>query len=281
MAGAPQKPPREGAALRFLYGTAFGRMALRALTAPALSRAVGAFMDSGLSKPFIAPFIRRCGIDMEEYLRRDFASFNDFFTRDIVPERRPIDRDPASLIAPCDGFLSVYEIEGSAVMPVKHSAYTVGSLLRDEDVSARFTGGMCLVFRLCPDNFHRYCYIDSGVKGRNVRLEGRLNTVRPIALEKYPIFTENAREYTLIETENFGEVVQMEVGAMFVGKIKNHHEQANVRRGEEKGMFLFGGSTVIVLLKKDAADIDLNLIAATRDGLETPVKMGERIGTKN
>ena len=79
----------------------------------------------------------------------------------------------------------------------------------------------------------------------------------------------------MLETEDFGAVVQMEVGAMLVGKIKNHHGGGPVTRGVEKGMFLYGGSTVILLLEKKKANIDQRFFAATDAGNETPVVMGE------
>ena len=139
-------------------------------------------------------------------------------------------------------------------------------------------GGAALVFRLCVDNYHRYCYVDSGVKGRNVHIPGILHTVRPIALESVPVFVRNTREYTVIDSESFGRLVQMEVGALLVGRIRNLHGPGRVRRGQEKGCFLYGGSTVIVLLRKNAAAVDEVYIKNTQDGVETPVRYGQRIG---
>ena len=188
--------------------------------------------------------------------------------------------EPPALIAPCDGLLSAYRLSGDAVIPVKQSRYTLSSLLGGDSVSQHYQDGICLVFRLCVEHYHRYCYIDSGVKGENVFLPGKLHTVRPVALEKLPVFTQNCREYTVIQTENFGAVIQMEVGAMLVGRIKNHHGAGTVRRGEEKGMFLYGGSTVIVLLEEGRAHLPEELYQATENQIETPVKMGQRIGGK-
>ena len=270
---------RESAALRFLYGTVAGRLVLKLLCTRGLSRLCGCFLDSGASKPLIRPFVRRHGIDLSEYVDEDFKSFNEFFSRKIKEGRRPVVQDAPALIAPCDGLLSAYRVSEDTVIPVKQSGYTISSLLGGGSVSKNYQNGICLVFRLCVDHYHRYCYIDSGVKGENVFLPGKLHTVRPVALEKFPVFTENCREYTVIKTENFGEAVQMEVGAMLVGKIKNHHGPGNVRRGEEKGMFLYGGSTVIVLLEEGRAHLPEELYQATENRTETPVKMGQRIGT--
>ena len=269
---------KESAALRFLYGTVAGRLVLKLLCMRWISRLCGRFLDSGASKPLIRPFVRRHGIDLSEYISEEFKSFNDFFSRKIKEDRRPAAPEPSALIAPCDGLLSAYRISGDTVIPVKQSRYTISSLLGGSNVSENYQNGICLVFRLCVDHYHRYCYIDSGVKDRNVFIPGKLHTVRPIALEKFPVFTQNCREYTVIKTENFGDIVQMEVGALLVGKIKNLHGPGNVRRGEEKGMFLYGGSTVIVLLEEGRARLPEELYRATENRIETPVKMGQRIG---
>ena len=269
---------KESTALRFFYGTAVGRLILKPLCTRGISRLCGRFLDSGASKPLIRPFVRRHGIDLSEYVSKEFRSFNEFFSRKIKEDRRPVAPDPSALIAPCDGLLSVYRVSGDTVIPVKQSRYTISSLLGGDSVSETYQNGICLVFRLCVNHYHRYCYVDNGVKGKNVFLPGKFHTVRPIALEKFPVFTQNCREYTAIQTENFGDIVQMEVGAMLVGKIKNYHGPGNVRRGEEKGMFLYGGSTVILLLEEGRAHLPEELSQATENRLETPVKMGQRIG---
>ncbi len=271
--------PKESAALRFLYHTAPGRLCLRLLTARWVSKAAGAFLSSRASKPLIASFLKKNGIDLSDYEAEEYRCFNDCFCRRIRPELRPIDRDPHVLIAPCDGLLSVYPIREGTVLPVKQSQYTISSLLRDEALAARYRDGVCLVFRLCVNHYHRYAYADTGHKGGNVFIPGRLHTVRPIALEAGPVFTENCREYTLIDSAVFGRMLQMEVGAMLVGKICNLHGERDVTRGEEKGMFLYGGSTIILCLEAGRAAIEPALLRATEEGVETPVRMGEALGS--
>jgi phosphatidylserine decarboxylase len=151
-------------------------------------------------------------------------------------------------------------------------------LLRNDELVNLYKDGTCLVFRLCVNHYHRYSYFDNGVKGNNKFIKGRLHTVRPIALGRYPVFVQNCREMTVMETEHFGKAIQLEVGALLVGKIANLHESGPIKRGEEKGMFLYGGSTVVVLLQKDAATLPQELYDATNQGLETPVRMGQQIG---
>lgn len=268
----------DGGALGFLYGTAPGRLLLRPLTARWVSRAAGRLMDSGLSRPLIAPFIRKNGIRMEDYLPEEYPSFNAFFTRRVRPDARQIDEAPDHLIAPCDGRLSVYAIGEDSVFSIKNSRYDVSALLGGDKRGERFRGGTCLVFRLCVDDYHRYHYLDDGAKGENHFIPGALHTVRPIALEHTDVFLQNCREYTFLETEHFGTVAQIEIGALLVGKISNNMGAGNFRRGEEKGKFLYGGSTVALLLTPGAADIDPRFWQAAARGEETRVRLGQRIG---
>ncbi len=269
--------PRDGALLRFLYRTMPGRCLLRLLCARWVSRLCGRFLDSPLSRPLVGPFVRKSGIRLEEFESASYRCFNDCFTRRIRPELRPVDRGADALIAPCDGLLSVYRIEGGAVIPVKQSRYTISELLGGDPASERFDGGVCLVFRLRVEHYHRYCYPDGGRVLRSAFLPGELHTVRPIALEKLPVFVRNCREYALLETDRLGLVAQVEVGAMLVGRIQNHPAPERFARGEEKGMFRYGGSTVILLIEPGRLRLPEEAFALARAGMELPVRMGERI----
>lgn len=267
-----------GASLRFLYRNPVGRGMLRLLTHPALSKAAGWLLDRKCSTMLIRPYVRHYQMDLSPYEQEEYRSFNAFFTRKIRPEYRPFDREENVLTSPCDGKLSVYPVSAGTVFPVKGFSYTVGELLRDKTLAAQFYGGYCFVFRLAVDDYHRYCYFDSGQKGDNITIQGRLHTVRPIALERASVFCENSREYTVIESDHFGRAVQMEVGALMVGRICNYHQARRVRRGEEKGRFEFGGSTVILLLQGERVCPMQVLLDATAKGWETEVHCGERIG---
>lgn len=266
--------------LKFLYKNSFGRIILKVITLPFVSSLVGAYMNSGLSKGRIDKFIMTNGINMEDYEKAEFKSFNEFFTRKIKAEKRPFPKEKSVLFSPCDGKLSAYKISKDTVLPVKGSSYTISQLLDNPDLAKEYEGGSCLVFRLAVDDYHRYCYIDDGTKTDNVKIKGKLHTVQPIALNMMPVFVQNSREYTVLHTENFGDVVQVEVGALCVGKIKNHHGSGKITAGQEKGMFLFGGSTIILLIHKDKAEIQQEFFKNTENSLETIVKMGEPIGRK-
>ncbi len=269
---------KESGALRFLYGNAAGRCVLRLLNGRWLSKLAGRFLDTRLSKFLVKGFIEKNGIDLSEYEKDTFDSFNDCFTRKIKEGARPFDEAPSSFCSPCDGLVSIYDVTEGAVIPVKQSAYTVSSLLGGDGTAEKYSDGVCVVIRLCVHNYHRYAYVDDGVKGENRFIPGRLHTVRPIALEKYPVFAENCREWTEMSTENFGDVVECEVGAMLVGKIKNHLGAGKISRGGEKGMFLYGGSTVVLLTERGRVEFDRRFYEATSRGEETPVRMGEVIG---
>lgn len=277
---APVRPDKDSALLKFLYHNMAGRLALKLLSSRTVSIVMGCFLDSSFSKGLIRPFIKSHRISLKEYEDKEYRCFNDFFCRKIRKGQRPVDARPEALIAPCDGFLSAYRMKQDMVIPVKQSRYSLKSLFAENEIYREYEGGVCLVYRLCVNHYHRYCYVDNGMKGENRFIPGRLHTVRPIALETVPVFTENCREYTVIDTENFGRVVQMEVGAMLVGKILNYHGKQKVRKGQEKGRFLYGGSTILVLLRKDQVKLPQSLFQATAEGLEVPVKQGEMVGIK-
>lgn len=264
--------------LAFLYQTVFGRAILKILCKPQLSALCGRFLDTRISLLLVKPFVKKNHIDLFEY-ESHFTCFNDCFSRKIKQGMRPFPKEENVFASPCDGLLSIYQIHDQTVLPVKQSRYTIPGLLQDQELADRFTDGFCLVFRLCVNHYHRYSYFDSGTKGENIRIPGILHTVRPVALAQIPVFVQNSREYTVMRTDHFGTAVQMEVGALLVGKISNHHGTYTFRRGEEKGCFLYGGSTIIVLLEKDAVKLHDTMAHIVGTGEEFPVRMGDPIAT--
>ncbi|MCL2765713.1 MAG: phosphatidylserine decarboxylase [Treponema sp.] len=235
-------------------------------------------MDSPLSILFIKGFIKRNKIDMNEYENARFSSFNEFFSREVKKEYRPFSDNTNDLISPCDGKLTVYQINAGSVFHIKNSIYDLNVLLQDKPLAEDYNNGVCLIFRLTPSDYHRYCYIDNGEIASSKKINGVLHTVRPVSLKHYNIYKLNSREYSIMQTENFGKVIQIEVGALFVGRIKNHISSGLFERRKEKGMFEFGGSTIIMLFQKDKAVIDGAIWNNTRLNKETIVKMGCKIG---
>ena len=265
--------------LPFLYGTVPGRMILKVLTCRPVSKIVGLWQSSPFSALTIDRFILNNNIRMRDYVPAKYASFNDFFARKIRRSRRPICEDKEALITPSDGKVLAYRVKDDLSVRIKNRTYTLNELFDGDDITQEFPGGFLYVIRLTVDNYHRYSYVDSGVKSENTFIKGKLHTVNPVALDHVPVFHENCREYTVIDGDNIGRHVMMEVGAMLVGKIVNHHGAGRVKRGAEKGFFMFGGSTVVLLTKK-AIVPDNDILFNTRKGIETLVKLGEQIGHK-
>lgn len=264
--------------LQWMYTHRAGRLVLKVLVLPPISGAGGWLLDRRCSKVFIKPFVKNQGIDLEQYENKEYSSYNDFFTRQIKKEHRPIEGDASTLISPCDGKLSVYPIDGKRRFSIKGTEYTVDSLLRSGRIAGKYQGGYACIFRLTVDDYHRYCYVDDGVKSGNIRIPGIFHTVNPAANAVCPVYKENTREFSLLKSSHFQTVLMMEVGALMVGRITNYHQECRVSKGEEKGRFEFGGSTVILLFQKDAVVFDRRLLENTQKGYETIVKMGERLG---
>ncbi len=264
--------------LKILYKNKLGRILLKQLVKPWISNVSGVILSSSCSRGLIPPFIKRNNINMAEYEERSFLSYNDFFTRRIKEGQRTVAHQPDHLIAPCDSKLSVYSITKDSHFIIKNTQYTLHSLLKNKKLADYYEGGVLLLFRLSVDDYHRYCYIDNGRKSKNYHIKGVFHTVNPIANQVLPVYKENTREFSVMDTENFGRILVMEIGAMLVGKIVNYHEDAIVQRGEEKGRFEFGGSSIIILLEKDRAVIDEDIRNNSANGTETMVKLGERIG---
>ena len=262
----------------FLYSTIPGRILLKVLTRRFISKIVGKYMDSSLSKGRISNFISKNSLDMTDYVQREYNSFNDFFTRELKEGARTVCMDNDALISPCDGLLSVYNISDNMDIRIKGSRYTAQELLENEELAKNYCGGKMLVFRLTVTDYHRYIYVDDGTKEGNVFIPGVLHTVQPISQTRYKIYKTNSREYTVLHTPNFGDVIHMEVGAMMVGRICNNHMEYTFKRGEEKGRFEFGGSTIVLLIEKGKAEIFETYVPDTFT--EVPVKLGQKIGVK-
>lgn len=267
--------------LEVIYGHALTRMLLRPFLSPAVSDICGKFLSTRLSRRIIPSFVKKNHIDLGIYEKQEFDSYNAFFTRKIKAEQRPINDQKNVLISPSDGKVTAYPITQKGRFWIKHTQYTAAQLLKDERLAERYMGGWIYVIRLTVDDYHRYCYVADGRKSRQRKIRGVLHTVNPVANDYYPIYKMNSREYCLLKTKELGTILLMEVGALMVGKISNHEEDsAQVKRGDEKGMFEFGGSTIVVMTEPGMAEPDKDIIHNTKAQAETLVKMGEPIGCK-
>lgn len=264
------------------YRTAVGRALMKFLCNPVFSKVGRIVLESRFSAGAVAWFAKKNNMDLSEYEEKEYASFNDFFTRKIKQGKRFVTKDDRILVSPADGKVSAYKITDYRTFKIKNSIYTVNTLLRDNKLAKRYEGGIAVIIRLSVDNYHRYCYPCNGIKSHNRFIRGMLHTVNPLVSEYIPVYKENSREYCMIMSDNFGDVIQMEIGAMLVGKITNiHKDTCRVNRGDEKGYFEFGGSTIILLLEKDKVNVCADLIENTKKGFETVIKQGESIGEAN
>lgn len=273
-----ETPEVGGGAIRFTYGTAFGRMLAKGLLCRRpVSALYALWQRSPLSRGKVRRFMRTYRISADDCTAQEFSCFNDFFTR----QRKNYVNQTAEneLPAVADSKLTALPISAEQRFAVKGVPYTVAELLEDDALAAQYEGGVCLIFRLAPDDYHRYVYPDCGTQGATRVINGVLHTVNPIAAG-LKVYRRNARRFTVLQTEHFGQVVQMEVGALLVGRICNHSETpASFGKLQEKGYFEYGGSTVILLLPPDRVAIDADILAHSAEGVETKVRLGERIGT--
>lgn len=279
-----QTPGFQDRLLQTIYGHAAGRAMIKPFTHPFISRIGGYLLDSPLSSVLNTPFIRANQLDLSQCQRPaggSYRSFNQLFTRRLNPGARPFDPDQRVLCSPCDARLTVYPIGRDQIFHIKQTPYSLRDLLLDGGLADRFAGGTAMVFRLCVDNYHRYAWPDSGLRAHYRRIPGILHTVNPVAGDYFPIYKENSREYTVVRSHHFGTYLMMEVGALMVGKIVNHHAaytRLDVERGTEKGYFAFGGSTVVLLFMPGTVLPDLSILTASAQGTETQVRMGQAIG---
>ena len=262
----------------FLYDCAAGKPFRQLLVNPVLSKCVGQLLNLRLSAALIRPFIKNAHIDMTEYESVRYRNFNEFFCRKIKKEARPIDQDPGHIISPCDCKLSVFPIKNDTRFNIKGLSYTMNDLLKDSDLANRYQDGTLILCRLTVSDLHRYCYIADGQESMRTMITGVLHTVNPFVAASVPIYAENNRVYSVLKTENAGSIIVMEIGAMMVGKIVNHPIRKRINRGEEKGYFQFGASSIILCFEKDRVEIDADLIRNSQEGCETTIKMGETIG---
>lgn len=263
-------------AVKFLYTSFLGRIILKLITCPFVSKLVGKYMNSKLSIKRINKTIKDNNIDMSLYEKKEYTSFNDFFIR----RKKNINFDTKKdhFVSPCDSKLLAIKLNKESSFDIKGSIYNLKSIVK-EDLSEKYNNGYALIFRLEVVDYHRYHFIDDGTIDDYKFIKGRLNTVQPIAYNK-KIFHTNSREYTILHTKNFGDIIEVDVGALCVGKITNNKSIKEYKKGDEKGYFEFGGSTIILFIQDKKVVIDNDILLNSTLGKETVVSCGEKIGIK-
>lgn len=272
--------------IKWTYESPIGKSLLELFVKKKLfSKLYGVYCDSKFSRKKISNFIDSFDIDMSisNNTIDDFKNFNEFFVRTLKENSRPIDLDKNTLISPGDGRLFAYEnISTDKLIQVKNIHYSLSELIGDDSIAKKFEGGTCLVLRLCPTDYHRFHFIDNGIPLENNLIKGNYYSVNPVALERIPkLYCQNKRDWSIFKSDNFGDIIHIEVGATCVGTIiQSYKPLSKVNKGDEKGYFKFGGSTTILLFKKNIVKIDSDIIEQTKLGYECKVLMGEKIGTK-
>ncbi len=271
------------AMVAWLYGTPVGqRMADWVLSGTTISKLYGAYQSSSLSKHKIEPFIEAFKIPMQDYVDTGFRSFNDFFIRPFQPGLRPFTQEAGRMPAFAEARYFAYDkVLPDQAFPVKGQHLSAAELLGrpGQKWVEEFEGGPLLLARLCPTDYHRFHFPDSGTTLEQYRVPGRLHSVNPLALKyKGEIFGTNERQVSILDTENFGKLAYIEVGAMCVGLIVQTHSSSGAfARGAEKGYFLFGASTVIVLGQPGKWIPDRDLLDQTARQKESLVRLGDGV----
>lgn len=281
----PESIPAEGA-LRWFYQSRWGFLLFSLfLNRAFICRLYGKWQDRSGSRRQIRPFVERYGLDLTEIeLSVDaYPSFNAFFTRRLRPGVRAFAAEPEALCAPADGKALVYPCLGEeSGLPVKGARVSPGAMLGSEEEGGRYRGGAALVVRLAPYDYHRFHFLDSGQAGPARYLGGEYHSVNPIALGRVPrVFARNRRAIAYLESEQFGCVAHVEVGAFAVGSIVQTYAPGPVERGQEKGYFQFGGSTLVLLFERGRVEFDADLVRDSAEGVEVHVRTGSRIGRRN
>lgn len=269
--------------VRWLYSTLMGRQCLRLLAHyPLASNLCGWWQKQSFTRRDIRTFVQRYGVDMSEaqHPAGTYRNFNDFFTRQLKREARPFVGQAEALCSPADGKALVYPHLGAdALLPIKGQQVSIGALLASDGAAARFAQGSALVVRLAPYDYHRFHFFDAGSARSADLMSGQYHSVNPMALERKPtIFALNKRAITAIDSANFGEVCCIEVGALNVSSIVQTYAPGSVERGQEKGYFQFGGSTLVLLFTANSVVFDGDLLEDSAAGIEVHVRAGERLG---
>lgn len=260
------------------------------------SEKMGREYDAPDSKQHIIPFIQSFQLEstLDEMVKPDpdsYATFNEFFAREIKESARPIAEPENDLVtsSPADCRLTAFPtVDLATKYWIKGFGFTLEALLGDAELAKQFEGGSLVIARLAPQDYHRWHAPVSGIVKNIKEIPGAYYTVNPQAINEpgtLDVFCENRRSVMTVERSSTGSPVAIvAVGAMLVGSIEyvdGVEVGAQIRRGQCLGKFLYGGSTVIVLYPKGEVVLDEDLVRNSCErGMETVVKVGWRTGGK-
>jgi phosphatidylserine decarboxylase len=250
-------------------------------------------MRSTASSIQILPFVSEYELKWEEFVKSpfDYKTFNEFFSRALKPDARPIAPGADVAVLPADGRHLVFpNVDTAAGFYVKGFKFSIPELLGEahvpeaqRELSPLFAGGAMLISRLCPVDYHRFHFPVNGVAHETKPLAGWLYSVNPVALRfNINYLVQNKRQITRIDSPEFGPVAMIEVGATNVGSILQAFvPERTYQKGDEKGFFSYGGSCVITLFGPGRIMFDRDLVELSEQQIETYVRMGDRLGVRN
>lgn len=276
-------------AIKFIYDNYFGQILGPIIASKPASQLYGSYQDWSVSKNKVPPFVEKFNIDLSLYKagsisaekkENSYKNFNEFFIRKFEDNVRDFVDDESKMPAFCEArYFGHSEINNDVKIPVKGKLLNSKDLLGGSKWSQTFEGGPLLVARLCPVDYHRYHYPLAGETLDSFPIKGQYHSVNPLALRSKPdIFIINERRASILDTEKFGKLAYIEVGAAMVGKIvQSHDETTTHNKGDEKGYFLFGGSTVILLGEKGKWSPSEDILRNTNNGIETYLHLGDEV----
>ncbi len=272
--------------LRWTYETSLGQVALNWFVKRALvSRYYGWRMNWRFSAQKILPFITHYNLDVDEFAKNPFSfkTFNQFFYRALKSGARPIAGQAGDRVAvlPADGrHLALQNVDAADGFYAKGQKFSLASFLGDPALAAEFAGGSLLISRLCPVDYHRFHFPVSGQPNEPRLINGVLYSVSPVALRgNLSYLWENKRMVTLVDSPQFGKVAVCEIGATMVGTIlQTFVPDRAVAKGDEKGLFKFGGSCVVTIFQPGRIKFDADLLEHSAQQREVYAKMGEQLG---
>lgn len=248
---------------------------------PLYDRLDASYRNTRWSAREIEPFIRKYHIDMSEFEPVEYRSFAEFFDRRFRPGVRKFPTAPGEMGAFAEARYFAWDrLAAEQHFPIKGYSLSAEHILGNAERAQPFIGGPALLVRLAPVDYHRVHYCDDGTTSDHDRLGRRLWTVNQHALKnKQDILFSNERNINILETRQFGRLAFVEVGALSVGRIvQTHPLDRPFQRGQEKSVFCFGGSAIVVFGEPGSWRPCDDLVGHTSEGVETFVRLGETIG---
>ncbi|KAF9170368.1 hypothetical protein BGX20_009069 [Mortierella sp. AD010] len=275
--------------IRLLYRSPAQKIRVSKILAN-MSRKQGLKFDDPRSKRSIEPFIRFYNLEahMSEVLEpvKNFKTFNEFFYRKLKPNARTLasPEDDRVAVSVADCRMTCFQtISDAQQFWIKGRQFTIAKLLGDEVLAKKYVGGSLAIFRLAPQDYHRFHIPVRGIISEPKSIAGEYYTVNPMSIRSHlDVYGENKRTISTIESKEFGTVAYCSIGAMMVGSIiLTTQPGVEVERMEEHGYFAFGGSTIVVLFEPDSIQFDEDLLRSSKEQIEMLVRVGMRVGRCN